>query len=111
MAELTVSGRMSVATLKKGFKEAFGATLRVYNGARFADEKATLASLRGKDAQKVSADFKVNGNMQIGTFEKKFKEVFDIKIGVANYADKFLLKDEETFGEVMKRYKEEGILK
>jgi hypothetical protein len=32
MAELTVSGRMKVKTLKKDFQEAFGASLRVYNG-------------------------------------------------------------------------------
>ena len=54
MAEIKVSGRMSVASLKKQFKEAFGSTLRVYKSVSakgaFADDKATLASIRAEGA-------------------------------------------------------------
>jgi len=32
MADIQVSGRMEVGTLKKQFKEEFGSTLRVYKG-------------------------------------------------------------------------------
>ncbi len=49
MAEFNISGRMAVKTLKKQFKDAFGATLRVYNGKKFADDNATLASIRTGD--------------------------------------------------------------
>jgi hypothetical protein len=38
MAEFYVSGRMKVKTFKKDFKEAFNASLRVYNGRRLLNE-------------------------------------------------------------------------
>ena len=43
MADFSIDGRMKVKTLKKQFKDAFGATLRVYKGVGFADDDATLA--------------------------------------------------------------------
>ena len=46
MADFNIDGRMKVKTLKAQFKEAFGATLRVYKGPGFADDNATLASIR-----------------------------------------------------------------
>ena len=45
MADFTISGKMKVKTLKTNFKEEYGSTLRVYNGQKFADDDATLASL------------------------------------------------------------------
>ncbi|MDR0829199.1 MAG: hypothetical protein LBN95_03695 [Prevotellaceae bacterium] len=107
MAEFTVSGRMSVATLKKNFKEEFGATLRVYNGAKFADEKATLVSLRKGDAQKGSADFKASGNMQVGTFEQKFLDVFGIKVRISEKDDRWTLLKTDTLSQVMQYSKGE----
>jgi hypothetical protein len=50
MAEITVSGRMKVKNLKKDFQETFGASLRIYNGRRFVNDEATLASIRKDDA-------------------------------------------------------------
>jgi hypothetical protein len=99
MAELSVSGRMKVKTLKKDFKEAFNASLRVYNGKRFASEEATLASIRG-EAEASRADLKVSGNMQIGTFEKKFKDAFGIIVQVADIDDTKLLEDSLTLSAV-----------
>ena len=46
MAEFNINGRMTVSSLRKQFKDAFGATMRVYKGAKFAPENATLASIR-----------------------------------------------------------------
>ncbi len=51
MADFTITGRMKVKTLKADFKENFGSTLRVYNGQKFADDDATLASIRKNDAK------------------------------------------------------------
>lgn len=69
MADLTISGKMKVKTLKANFKNEFGSTLRVYNGQRFADDDATLASIRKNDAK--GGDVKINGKMLVGNFEKK----------------------------------------
>ena len=55
MAEFTLNGRTKVKTLKANFKENFGSTLRVYKSVTckgaFADDEATLASIRAKDAK------------------------------------------------------------
>lgn len=74
MADLTISGKMKVKTLKANFKSEFGSTLRVYNGQRFADDDATLASIRKNDAK--GGDVKINGKMLVGNFEKKIFEEF-----------------------------------
>lgn len=85
MADFSIDGRMKVKTLKKQFKENFNATLRVYKGKQFADDDATLASIRGEGAK--GGDFPVKGNTLVGNFEKKFKEVFGIEVQVANADD------------------------
>lgn len=94
MAEFSINGRTKVKTLKKQFNEAFGSTLRVYKGKRFADEEATLASIRAEGAK--GGDIKVNGNMQVGNFEDKVKEVFGISIQVATPDDTKLIDNSVT---------------
>lgn len=89
MAEFSISGRMKVKTLKASFKEAFGSTLRVYSGQKFADDDATLASIRKDDAK--GGEVKVNGNMLVGNFEDKILEEYGIKVQVASPDDSKLV--------------------
>lgn len=49
---LSVDGRKKVKTLKEEFKNEFGVSIRVYKGVKFADENATLASIRKEGAAK-----------------------------------------------------------
>ena len=85
MADLSISGKMKVKTLKANFKEAYGSTLRVYVGKKFADDDATLASIRKEDAK--GGEVKINGKMLVGNFEKKILEEFGIVIQVATPDD------------------------
>ena len=94
MADFTITGRMKVKTLKADFKENFGSTLRVYNGQKFADDDATLASIRKNDAK--GGDVKINGNMLVGNFEKKILEEFGIKVQVADIVNTKLISDSIT---------------
>lgn len=94
MADLTISGKMKVKTLKANFKNEFGSTLRVYNGQRFADDDATLASIRKNNAK--GGDVKINGKMLVGNFEKKIFEEFGIKVQVATPDDTKLSEDSIT---------------
>lgn len=94
MAEITFTGNKEVKSLQKEFKDAFGATLRVYNGKRFADPEATLASLRAEG--KKGGDLKVAGNMLVGNFEKKVDELYGITIQVAKPDDSTLSKNDIT---------------
>jgi len=95
MAEISVSGRMMVKTLQYQFKKEFNLTLRVYNGNKFANEEDSLASLRKGDVAK-SGDLKIVGNMLVGNFEKKFKEIYGIKVQVASADDSKLANDSLT---------------
>ena len=94
MAELNINGRMLVKNLKKQFKEAFGASLRVYNGKELADDDARLASIRTGDAK--GGDLSVRGNMKVGGFEKKMLEIYGISVQVADAADTQLVPDDVT---------------
>ena len=85
MADLSISGTMKVKTLKANFKEEYGSTLRVYVGKKFADDDATLASIRKEDAK--GGEVKINGKMLVGNFEKKILEEFGIVIQVATPDD------------------------
>lgn len=69
MAEIKLSGNKKVSTLCKEFQEAFGGTLRVYNGRSLADENNTLSAIRKGTAK--GGTLTVNGNMLVGNFEKK----------------------------------------
>lgn len=94
MADFIISGKMKVKTLKANFKNEFGSTLRVYNGQKFADDDATLASIRKNDAK--GGDVKINGKMLVGNFEKKIFEEFGIKVQVATTDDSKLSEDSIT---------------
>ena len=94
MAEFSIEGRMKVKTLRKQFKDAFGATLRVYKGNQFADEDATLASIRVGDAK--GGELKCAGNLKVGNFENKMKELFGVKVHVANKDDNALANNDIT---------------
>lgn len=94
MADLNLNGRTKVKTLKAEFKKNWKATLRVYKGKQFADDEATLASIRTGDAK--GGELKVNGNMKVGNFEEKVKEIFGVNVQVANSDDTKLSNNDIT---------------
>ena len=83
-----IHGNMLVSTVKEGFKEEFELSMRIYDGSSFADDSATLASIRpdGYTGGEISAA----GNMQIGTLENKIRDAFGIKINISDINDKYL---------------------
>ena len=101
---LKIDGRMKVKTLKDKFKKEFGLTLRVYNGNKFAEDDATLASIRKGDAK--GGEFSPRTNMKVDTFEKKMKDLFGIKVQVAGSDDSYLCKNDLTLSEALKVDKE-----
>ena len=92
--ELKIDGRMKVKTLKSQFNAAFGATLRVYKGKKFADDDATLASIRGEGAK--GGELTVGGNLKVGSFENKVKELYAIEVQVATPDDSKLADNSIT---------------
>jgi hypothetical protein len=98
MAEFKLDGRMKVKTLKANFKKEFGSTLRVYKSesckGAFADDDATLASLRAEG--KKGGELTVGGNLKVGNFEKKIAELYGIGVQVANADDSKLADNDIT---------------
>ncbi|MBR4488276.1 MAG: hypothetical protein IKO89_06910 [Bacteroidales bacterium] len=85
MAEFKLDGRMKVKSLKDNFNKCFGATLRVYTTPackQFADDNATLASIRAEGAK--GGELTVGGNLRVGNFEDKIKDMYGIGVQVAN---------------------------
>lgn len=78
---MKISGRMKVKSLKEDFKKEFGVSVRVYKGKQFADDSATLASIRA-DGAPARGDFEVHGNTKVGNVEKQFKEQLGITIQI-----------------------------
>lgn len=95
MADFSISGKMKVKTVRANFKKEFGSTLRLYKGAKFADDDASIASI-AKDKVESGSEVKANGNMKVGNFEKQLMDVFGIKAQVANPADTALVDNGMT---------------
>ncbi len=97
---LSVDGRKKVKTLKEEFKNEFGVSIRVYKGVKFADENATLASIRKEGAAK-TGEFKVHANTKVGNVEKQFLESLGIKVQI-EAADGSLADNDLTLAQLKK---------
>ena len=93
MADFDISGRMKVKTLRANFKKEFGSILRVYNGAKFADDDSTIASLADKKIAS-DAEVKARGNTLVGNFMKSIEKNFGIKVRVATTDDTSLVPED-----------------
>ena len=56
-----------------------------FKGKKFADDEATLASIRSEGAK--GGEFTVGGNLKVASFENKVKELYGIEVQVANPDD------------------------
>lgn len=91
---MDINGRMKVKTLKSQFKDEFGLTLRVYDGRSFADDDATLASIRKGDSK--GGEFTPRKNTKVGNLEDKIQEMFGIKVQIAGSDDSYLCDNDMT---------------
>lgn len=105
MADLKIHGRTTVRKLKTEFKEAFGCSLRIYMNVscrgRYADDTATLASIRAEGAK--GGELRVHSNKTVGAFEKEFAAQWGIGVQVANADDTILVSDNLTLAAAGKK--------
>lgn len=93
MADIKASGQTKVKTIKAQFKEAYGATLRVYKGMgkKHADDNETLASARhNNERPKGDGTVDLHGNMLVKTVEQRFMDEIGVKVQVASADDSSL---------------------
>lgn len=101
MADLKITGGMKVKSVKASFKKAFGASLRVYKGNKFADDDATIASIRKGNS--LGGEFSVHGATLVGNFEKRLKKELGVTVQVANAKDTELADNKLTLTQAGKK--------
>lgn len=83
MSDIKVNGRIKVSTFQNEFLKKFPyllPTMRMPDG-KGIDNSLTIAGARGKAiggeyTPSGEAELSVNGNLQVGSFEKRFKAAF-----------------------------------
>lgn len=78
MASLSLLRTTSVSTLKTDFNQAFGATIRVYNGGRVADDSATLGEL----GLKADSVFECRSSLTVDSFIERMQKEHGLKVKV-----------------------------
>jgi hypothetical protein len=93
MADFKITGNMKIKTLKKNFRDAFGSTLRVYNGVKFADDEDTVGKVAKKTVTQGS-EVSAHGRTKVRNFEEAMKETYGIKVQVATPDDSALIDND-----------------
>lgn len=84
-------GKMLVKNFKASFKEEFGVSINVHNGfstGSYADDGATLASIRSEKAETATGDLELHGNMSVGTAEGAIKDALGFKVQILDKSGK-----------------------
>lgn len=91
---LNINGRIKVKTLKQQFKDEFWLSIRIYDGRSFANDEATLASIRKGDSK--GGEFSPRKNTKVGNLEDKIEEMFGIKTQIAGSDNSYLCDNDLT---------------
>jgi hypothetical protein len=119
MSEIKVNGRIKVKSFNQAFTKAYPylhAVLKQPDGKNI-DPETTMANARtisngGTYKPTEEADFSIRGNLQLGTFEKRFQEIFGVRCEVY-FKKNIWVKtsaayDKQTLSEANERLKSEG---
>jgi len=94
MAKIKVTKSSSVKSIKYQFNQDTGATLRIYNGIRFADDSMKIMDLSKVDDPR--GELEIRGHTKVGNVEKFFSETFGIKVQIANSDNTKLASNDMT---------------
>jgi hypothetical protein len=94
MATIKVTKASSVQSIKSQFSKEFSCNIRIYNGAKFADDKMKISDLSKTDNP--GGTLELGARSRVENVEKYFKETFGIKVQIANANDTKLAGNEMT---------------
>lgn len=94
MATIRVTKASSVQSIKSQFSKEFSCNIRIYNGAKFADDKMKISDLSKTDNP--GGTLELGARSRVENVEKYFKETFGIKVQIANANDTKLAGNEMT---------------
>lgn len=100
MATIKVTKASSVQSIKAQFKREFDCTIRIYNGAKFAEESTKISELSKLDNS--GGDLELGARSRVENVEKYFKETFGIKVQISNSSDTKLAGNEMTLNQAGK---------
>lgn len=98
MSTFSISGRMSVKTVKKNFMDAFGGSLRILKDGKLADDGATMASLKAEGCK--GGELELKGNTKVAEMKKKVADLYGIDMQVYDANDKKLVDDGLTLASI-----------
>lgn len=85
MAIIKVTKASSVQSIKKQFSEQFNCNIRIYKGARFADDKMKISDLSKTDNP--GGELELGARSRVENVEKYFSDNFGIKVQISNADD------------------------
>jgi hypothetical protein len=100
MAKIKVIGSSSVKSIKAQFKKEFDCNLRIYKGARFADDTMKISEL--STLSSAGGELELGARSRVENVEKYFRETFGIKVQISNAADTKLADNEMTLTQASK---------
>lgn len=94
MASIKVTKASTVKSIKRQFESEFNCSIRMYNGARFADDKMKISELSKTDNP--GGSLELGARSRVENVEGYFKETFGIKVQIANGDDSKLADNSMT---------------
>lgn len=94
MATIKVTKASSVQSIKKQFANEFSCNIRIYNGARFAEDKMKISDLSKTDNP--GGELELGARSRVENVERYFKENFGIKVQISNADDTKLADNSMT---------------
>jgi hypothetical protein len=94
MATIKVTKASTVKSIKRQFEEEFNCNIRMYNGARFADDKMKITEL--SKTEDPGGTLELGPRSRVENVEKYFKETFGIKVQISNADDSKLADNSMT---------------
>ena len=85
MAIIKVTGASTVKSIKAQFKKEFDCSIRIYKGARLADDVTKISELSTLD--NAGGNLELGARSRVENVEKYFKDTFGIKVQISNSTD------------------------
>lgn len=94
MSIIKVTKASTVKSIKAQFKKDFSCSIRIYNGAKFADDSTKICEL--SKTENSTGELEIGARSRVENVENYFMEKFGIKIQIANANDTKLANNSMT---------------
>lgn len=100
MASIKVIKTSSVKSIKSQFNKEFACSIRIYHGAKIADDSMKISEL--SKIENSGGELVLGPKSRVENVEKYFQETFGIKVQISNAADTKLADNSMTLNQAGK---------